>query len=57
MKKYSAAAKRIIVPEMNMGQLIREVSLASRMDAEGINRADGKVITPHQIIAQVKAVK
>lgn len=57
VKKYSVDAKRVIVPEMNMGQLIREVSLASRMDAEGINRADGKVITPQQIIAQVKAVK
>lgn len=57
VKKFSAGAKKIIVPEMNMGQLIREVRLSSGKDATGVNRADGRVITPQQIIDAVKAVK
>lgn len=55
--RYCAGAKAIIVPEMNMGQLINEVSLAAGKTAVGVNRADGMAISPQEIIEKVKAVK
>ncbi|MCR4441479.1 MAG: 2-oxoacid:acceptor oxidoreductase subunit alpha [Peptococcaceae bacterium] len=57
VRKFCAGAKKIIVPEMNMGQLINEVRLASGRDAAGVNRADGIAVSPKQIIEKVKAVK
>ncbi len=55
--KYCAGAKAVVVPEMNMGQLISEVRLATRCAAVGVNRADGMAISPQEIIEKVKAVK
>jgi 2-oxoglutarate ferredoxin oxidoreductase subunit alpha len=55
--RYCAGAKAVVVPEMNMGQLISEVSLAAGQKAAGVNRADGMAISPQEIIEKVKAVK
>lgn len=55
--KYCAGVKAVVVPEMNMGQLIGEVRLAAGCKAVGVNRADGMAISPQEIIEQVKAVK
>lgn len=57
VKNYSAGAKAVIVPEMNLGQLISEVRLSTQKDVIGLNRVDGRMITPHEIIEKVKEVK
>ena len=51
-------AKAIVVPEMNLGQMIFEVERIVKNDCAlaGVNRVDGDPITPTQIIDQVKEV-
>ena len=51
-------AKAIIVPELNLGQMILEVDRVAKGTCKivGINRVDGEPINPGQIIAQVKEV-
>lgn len=48
----------IIVPEMNLGQMIEEVERSAGGKAEviGVNRADGDPITPEQILDKIKEV-
>ncbi|UCF30585.1 MAG: 2-oxoacid:acceptor oxidoreductase subunit alpha [bacterium] len=48
----------IIVPEMNLGQMIEEVqrSIAGRAEVVGVNRADGEPITPAQILDRIREV-
>jgi 2-oxoglutarate ferredoxin oxidoreductase subunit alpha len=43
-------AKRVIVPEMNLGQIVREVQRLLPQ-AEPYSRTDGEVITPQEIIS------
>lgn len=52
-------AKTIIVPELNLGQMILEVERAAKgaCDISGIHRVDGEPINPGQIIDRVKEVK
>jgi 2-oxoglutarate ferredoxin oxidoreductase subunit alpha len=49
---------RVLVPELNMGQYAREIERLARGDAqvEGLNRVDGELITPEQILAAVAPV-
>jgi len=52
-------AEAIIVPEMNQGQLIREVervNLRKGVRIVGINRVDGEPITPEQIFQVIREV-
>ena len=46
----------IVVPELNLGQYVREVELAvcGRAKVRPINRADGGIITPDQILAAMR---
>jgi 2-oxoglutarate ferredoxin oxidoreductase subunit alpha len=48
----------IIVPEMNMGQISREVKRVNKGAAKvfTLNRVDGKIITPQDITARIKEV-
>ena len=50
--------KAMVVPEMNLGQMIFEVERIVKNDCKlaGVNRVDGDPLTPNQIIAQVKEV-
>lgn len=50
--------KAIVVPEMNLGQMILEVERIVKSDCAlaGVNRVDGDPLTPTQIIEQVKEV-
>jgi 2-oxoglutarate/2-oxoacid ferredoxin oxidoreductase subunit alpha len=50
--------KAIVVPEMNLGQMILEVERIVKSDCAlaGVNRVDGDPLTPAQIIEQVKEV-
>ncbi len=51
-------AKVVIVPEMNMGQISREVKRVNKGEAKvfTINRVDGTIITPQEIMARIKEV-
>ncbi len=48
----------IIVPEMNLGQMIEEVqrSIAGKAETVGVNRVDGDPITPTQILDRIREV-
>jgi 2-oxoglutarate ferredoxin oxidoreductase subunit alpha len=59
IKKYGNQVKSIIVPEMNMGQLVGEVERALKnytAQVTPLNRVDGRMVTPDQIIAAIKEV-
>jgi 2-oxoglutarate ferredoxin oxidoreductase subunit alpha len=50
--REAAAGKRaVIVPEMNLGQMVREVerAVAGTVPIHPLNRIDGGLITPHEI--------
>ncbi len=51
-EKIMANAKTIIVPELNMGQMSREVKRVNqgRASVRTINRIDGQIITPSEIL-------
>ncbi len=50
--------KAVVVPEMNLGQMILEVERVIKGDAAlaGVNRVDGEPINPGQIMDKVKEV-
>ena len=52
VQRVAETAKAIIVPEMNLGQLVREFDRAvcDRTQVVPINRVDGEAITPRQIL-------
>jgi len=48
-------ARRVIVPEMNLGQLALEVErIVGRNRVRRVNRADGAMITPEQIMSAIQ---
>ncbi len=57
--RVAAAArgkKLVVVPEMNLGQIVREVEAATRaidVPVVPLNRVDGRLITPSQILQTV----
>lgn len=53
---YAAKAQKVLMPEINMGQLIDQVRLATDRPVEGLNRFDGAEITPQQIIEKVRSM-
>lgn len=57
-KKLGDHVKSIIVCEMNMGQIKREVQRASggRIEVFGVNSINGVLITPQEILKKVKEV-
>lgn len=52
--EYAAKAEKVLMPEMNLGQLIEQVKLVTDRPVEGLNRFDGAEITPQQIIDKVR---
>jgi 2-oxoglutarate ferredoxin oxidoreductase subunit alpha len=56
--EIAARVDRIVVPEMNMGQLVGEVQCAARGKCEviGYSRVDGEPITPEEILAVLSEV-
>lgn len=50
--KVLAHAKTVVVPEMNMGQISREVKRVNmgRATVRTINRVDGQIVTPSEIL-------
>ena len=57
IKRLAERVERIIVPELNFGQVRLEVERVAggRAPVEGIHRADGRQISPRQIIDRVLA--
>lgn len=51
-------SKIVIVPEMNMGQISREVKRVNKGDAKvfTLNKVDGTMITPDEIFLKIKEV-
>lgn len=51
----AARLHRIVVPELNMGQLVREVErVAGRHKVHRVNRADGEIMQPSEILAVIE---
>ncbi len=48
----------IVVPEMNLGQMIEEVQrcINGRAAVAGVNRVDGDPITPENILEKIREV-
>ncbi|MCX7784953.1 MAG: 2-oxoacid:acceptor oxidoreductase subunit alpha [candidate division WOR-3 bacterium] len=46
-------AKRVVVVEMNQGQIIKEIAstVGRNVEVVGVNRVDGELITPEEILA------
>lgn len=55
--KTCKSAKKVIVAEMNLGQLVNEVKLAVDCEVVGVNKANGTAISPNEIIDTIKGVK
>jgi 2-oxoglutarate ferredoxin oxidoreductase subunit alpha len=58
VEKVLQTSRIAIVPEMNMGQISREVKRVNKGGAKvfTLNRVDGKIITPQEIFARIKEV-
>ncbi len=56
LRALAARTPRLIVAEMNLGQIRLEVErlAAGRARVEGVHRADGLAITPEQILAAIE---
>ncbi len=56
VEELANSVERIIVPEMNLGQLALEVErVAGRKKVVRVNRANGEMITPDMILSAVEA--
>jgi 2-oxoglutarate ferredoxin oxidoreductase subunit alpha len=61
LAQLAAKAKRIIVPELNLGQLVLEVERhvctpTGRVPVSSLSRVDGELFTPSQICDAIKGV-
>ncbi|MGE4505642.1 MAG: 2-oxoacid:acceptor oxidoreductase subunit alpha, partial [Desulfovibrionaceae bacterium] len=57
-ERMLGTAKAVVVPEMNMGQISREVKRVNngRARVKTLNRVDGQIITPSEILKAVMQV-
>jgi len=53
IKELGEKVNKVVVPEMNLGQLRREVERFVKCQVVGVNRADGEVIEPEEIINKI----
>jgi 2-oxoglutarate ferredoxin oxidoreductase subunit alpha len=56
VKNYLEKVDLVVVPELNQGQVIREIKRLSQRHIRivGLNRFDGELITPQQIVEKIK---
>jgi len=54
--KFLESSQKVLVPEMNMGQISREVKRVNEGKAEVVtlNKVDGTVITPQEILSKLE---
>jgi 2-oxoglutarate ferredoxin oxidoreductase subunit alpha len=59
IRKISEKARTIMVPELNMGQIVGEVAgwACGNSKVVGINRVDGALLTPEEIFARLEEGK
>ncbi|HHT9152606.1 MAG TPA: transketolase C-terminal domain-containing protein, partial [Candidatus Hypogeohydataceae bacterium YC40] len=50
-------AKKIVVPELNRGQLVREVERVAQAEVISVNRVDGEIMRPGEIVEAIKGVR
>ncbi len=56
VEELADSVDRIVVPEMNLGQLALEVErMAGRKKVVRVNRANGEMVTPDMVVAAVEA--
>ncbi len=56
LSQIAQRIKNFVVPEMNLGQIAHEVSCATKRDIARVNRIDGGLITPGEILEEIKNV-
>jgi 2-oxoglutarate ferredoxin oxidoreductase subunit alpha len=58
VEKVLRSSKAVIVPEMNMGQLSREVKRVNKGTTKvfTVNKVDSTIITPQEIMDRIKEV-
>jgi 2-oxoglutarate/2-oxoacid ferredoxin oxidoreductase subunit alpha len=58
VERVLGSSKAVIVPEMNMGQISREVKRVNKENIQvfTINKVDGSIITPQEITERIKGV-
>ena len=56
LREMTQKAKLVIVAELNQGQIIHEVRrvVKDRVKVVGLNRYDGEIMTPDQILAKIR---
>ena len=55
VEELADSVERIIVPEMNLGQIALEVErVAGRKKVVRVNRANGEMVTPDMILSAVE---
>lgn len=57
VREVAERVERIVVPELNMGQMVREIarSAGGRCEVQPCTRVDGHLLTPNQIVEAAKA--
>jgi 2-oxoglutarate ferredoxin oxidoreductase subunit alpha len=55
---YLKSSRAVIVPEMNMGQLSREVKRVNQGECQivTLNKVDGRMLTPTEILVAIEKV-
>lgn len=58
LEKLMQLCRTLVVPEMNMGQMSREMKRVNngRANVRTLNRVDGQIITPSQILKLLQKV-
>jgi 2-oxoglutarate ferredoxin oxidoreductase subunit alpha len=56
LEDISKTIKKFIVPEMNLGQIAHEVECATETQVMKVNRVDGGLITPQEILEKIEDV-
>ncbi len=58
LQDYCSKVRKVIVAELNMGQMVNEVSriLSPEIEIHKLNRYDGEIITPLQLLEKLEEV-
>ncbi|MGB9720100.1 MAG: 2-oxoacid:acceptor oxidoreductase subunit alpha [bacterium] len=56
LNNLSKKIKKFVVPEMNLGQVAQEVECATMTKVVKVNRVDGNLITPQEILEKIRDV-
>lgn len=57
LSQIARRVKFFIAPEMNLGQIAHEISCAIKREVIKVNRVDGGLITPNEILEKIKNVQ